>query len=122
MSKTQQTNTRLELTDDDLAKIAKTRAKVEGAQRAEVDREWYFIAEFGMYYDWEAVQTVLYDKDFDPDTFSALLNAGRAVWATRVNDLAEAQFIASVAATSTQPATVFNKLMAPLRKKAEVAS
>lgn len=115
----QQNNGSIELSNEDLAKIAMAREKFEGAKGPEVDPEDYFLAEFGYYYGLEGVQAVLDNTILMPDA-QQLLAATNKVYYTKLSEQAHIQLIATVAGNSSEPIGNFKKLMKTFHKAAEV--
>lgn len=117
----QPTNGMLTLSSEDLAKVTKAREKAEGKRDANVDPETYFIAEFGYYFGFEGIKSIL-NNEIDLETASALLAGARKVWYGQLSELGNVQFIAAQSAASTKPGQNFHKAMKPFHKSAEVSS
>lgn len=105
---------KLELTQDELNKVAATRAKNESTK---VDENWLFIAEFGYYYGWQGVKAIL-DNEITMDVANILLAGARKVWAGHLYDHASAAFIGSISAQSKKPNQTFAKATKNLIREA----
>lgn len=95
----------LQLSDQELDKLAKFK---QARTSIPVDKEWLEIAEFGYYYGFTGIQTILNDE-IDIDTVQMLLAASRKVWAGQALDIAQATFAATASAQAKKPSTAFKK-------------
>lgn len=91
-------------TPEELAKVARLKGEVEAKY---VSPEWRMLAEFGYYYGWEAVMSVM-TNEIDIDTFNNLLAGARKVWAGQIVDMGQMTFTAHAAAQSKNPQRVMN--------------
>ncbi len=103
---------RLELTPEDLAKVATARGL---DQKASIDPEWRAIAEFGTFYGFDAVMAVL-NNEISADEMTQLILGARDVQREKNRDTAQAVFVASVSAQSKKPQETFNKLIKQVYK------
>lgn len=95
----------LELTQAELDKVAERRKRDETTK---ISPEWRLLAEFGIYYGWEAIKAVR-NNEISTDEFNSLLSGGRKVWAGRMIDLSTVTFTSLVASKSKKPQSVMNK-------------
>lgn len=101
MSKTkQQAPRRLELTEEELNRVLKRKKKDEDSK---VPPEELFMAEFGYYYGWGGV-TSLINNELSLDDANVLLNGARKVWNAKMVDLASIIFTAAAASQSGKKA------------------
>lgn len=87
----------LELTEEQLEKVARRKAQEEASK---VSPEWRLLAEFGYYFGWEGIQAVR-NNEIDLETFNNLLGGARKAWASQVVDLATMTYT-SVGATNVK--------------------
>lgn len=73
----------LELTEEQLEKIAQRKSRDESAK---VSPEWRLVSEFGTYYGWSGIEAVM-NNDIDIYTFNNLLSGARKMWAGKMIEL-----------------------------------
>lgn len=103
----------LELTEEQLAKIAKRKRQDEASK---VSPEWRLLSEFGTYYGFSGVTAVM-ENEIDTYTFNNLLSGARKVWADKVLDMSTATFAGVAATKSKNPQSVMNKNLAKFYKE-----
>lgn len=106
---------KLELSQDELDKVAKSRARNESTK---VDENWLFIAEFGYYYGWDGVQAIL-ENEIGMDVANILLAGARKVWNGHLYDHATASLIGAASARSKKPNQTFKKATRDIIKNAK---
>lgn len=106
----------LEISQADLAKIEKRKAKED---KAKISQSWLFLAEFGYYFGWGGVQAIRNDKSFTMEEAEMLIKGARKVWSSKVYDYASASFIGAASANAKKPSQVFKKATADLVKNAK---
>ena len=122
MIQNQQTNGLLNLSPEELEKVTKAREKAEGKRDADnVDPETYLISEFGYYFGFEGIKSLL-NNEIDLETAVVLLAGARKVWYAQLSEMGNVQFISAQAAASTKPGQNFQKAMRPFNKLSEVQS
>lgn len=109
-----QKSPKLELTQDELDKVAATRAKRESTK---VDENWLFISEFGYYFGWAGVQAIR-NNEISMEEASMLLAGARKVWSGKLYDHAMSAFIGAASANSKKPNQTFKKATTPIIKQA----
>lgn len=106
---------RLELTPEQLEKVALRKAEDEASV---VPTEWRLLAEFGMHYGWEAIRDVQ-NNEIDINTFNYLLAGARKVWAGKMLDLSTVIYTDLVASNSKKPQAAINKGLKEIMKEAK---
>lgn len=109
---------RLELSQDELKKVAAARAKREPTK---VDENWLFIAEFGFYYGWGGIQAIL-NNEITMNVANTLLTGARKVWSGQLYDHTTAAFIGSSSAQSKKPSQAFKKATRDIVRQARADS
>lgn len=94
----------LELTQDELDKVAERKQKAEATK---ITPEWRLLAEFGYYYGYEGIKAVR-ENEIEIEAFNDLLAGARKVWAGKVLDLSTSIYTAVAATKSKKPNNVFN--------------
>lgn len=105
---------KLELSQDELNKVAVARAKNEATK---VDENWLFIAEFGFYFGWDGVRAIL-NNEITMDVANILLTGARKVWSGHLYDHATASFIGSISSQTKKPSQTFKKATRDMLKQA----
>lgn len=103
---------KLEISDEDLAKVAAARSRHEGTK---VETEWLFIAEFGKYFGWAGVVAIRNNEITLPEA-KKLLAGARKVRSGELYDIANAVFIGTASARSKKPSQTFKKLTKSILK------
>lgn len=106
----------LQLTPEQAQKIA--RAKLRRVKTI-LDPEWFFVAEFGHYFGWDGVQSIL-DDEIDLETANLLLTGARKVRYQHLVDDAVATQVAIASANSKKPKQTFNKGMSEFVKAGKI--
>lgn len=96
----------LQLKPEDVAKAKERAAKRDATPK--LSEENLLIAEFGMYYGWEAMRAAQSDE-VSADEFSWLLDAARRVDTRNQYNLASAVFTAVASANSKKPSADFKR-------------
>lgn len=109
---------KLELSQDELNRVAAARAKNEATK---VDENWLFIAEFGFYYGWDGIQAIL-NNEITMDVANTLLAGARKVWSGRLYDHSMASFIGASSAQAKKPNQIFKKATRDIVKHARADS
>lgn len=104
---------RLEISQADLAKIEKRKAK---EAKSKINEEWLFMAEFGYYFGWEGIKAIREDEYFTRDEADMLLKGARKVWNAKVYDHAWASLVGTASANSKNPSKEFKKSTTELVK------
>lgn len=104
----------ISVSDSFKKKIAK-RKTIQKEQ--EVDDEWALVAEFGLYFGWEAVKEVLND-DISKDLLLALVLGARKVRSIDRYEATQGMFLAHVSTKSKKPADTFMKVTKKMRTQA----
>lgn len=97
----------LELTPQQLAKIAQTKAKREGSNLS-IEHEDLFVAEFGYYFGWQGVEAILNNQVSYADARTLIIGA-RKVWADKVIDSAIFTAIGNAMSRSKDPNATLKK-------------
>ena len=106
-------------------KLTPEQAKIVAAKKArhenklKVDPEWFFIAEFGSFYGWEGVKTIL-NNEVDIDTANMLLLGARKVRAQHIIEDAVASQVAFSSAQSRTPKKTFSTGIKEFQKEARI--
>ncbi len=95
----------LQLSPEDLAKVERTKARVEGDK---VSPEMMFVSRFGKHYGWDGVKAIMENK-IDLDTAIALSRGAEKVEASKVIDYANATYVAMIASRSKKGNQVMKK-------------
>jgi hypothetical protein len=106
----------LSLTPEEAAKVQRARSKAEATS---IDEEWLFISEFGYYYGWEGVKTIL-NNEIDLNTAATLLIGAKKVWYSKLVDSAVATYTANAAAQSKKPKQVMANGLKGFMKEAKL--
>jgi hypothetical protein len=81
-------NKRLELTEEELAKVARRKRQDE---KTKVSPEELFIAEFGLYFGWDGMNALM-NNTIDMQTANTLVAGARKVWSRNMIDVTMAVF------------------------------
>lgn len=108
----------LQLTPQQLAKVAASKARHEGSS-LKIDGEDMFVAEFGYYYGWNGVMAILNNHISYKDAVTLLVGA-RKVWAGKVIDSAVATAVGEAMSKSKNPGETLRKGMKSYLKEAKV--
>lgn len=95
----------LQLTDEQLARIERSKARREGAK---ISPEWGFVARFGKFYGWQGVMAIL-NNEIDLETAIMLMRGADSVRASEVIDFANASYIAGIASRSKKGSSIMKK-------------
>ena len=106
---------KLELTQAQLQRIAQRKAQ---DQATKVDSEWLAIAEFGMYFGWQAVKAVLNDTITSAEMFM-LLEGARKVNKLKLYNETRAVFIGTASANSKKPSQTFKRMTKDLIRESK---
>lgn len=104
----------LELTQEEWEKVRQAKAKYES--RHNIDKYWFFIAQFGYYYGWGGVEAIL-DNKITMEEAQVLLEGANKVWSSHVVNHIQAAQAGNAANKGKKGVKVFKRIMKVFQKE-----
>lgn len=103
----------IELTQEEWEKVRQ--AKERSGARKNVDKYWFFIAQFGYYYGWGGIEAILQNK-ITIDEAQTLLEGANKVWAGQVVNHIQAAQAGNSATKGKKGIKVYKKIIGVFTK------
>lgn len=117
MAKTPKQPKELELTQAEWEKIRQARDKHESKHN--VDKYWFFIAQFGYYYGWGGIDAILTNK-ITMEEAQVLLEGANKVWASQVVNHIQAAQAGNASTKGKKGAKVFRRIIKVFQKEMRI--
>lgn len=104
----------LSLTPEEEEKVRQARERYENKQN--VDRYWYFIAEFGYYYGWGGIDAILANR-ITLSEAHVLLEGAKKAWSGQIVDHIQANQAGNASTKGKKGIKIYSKILKAFQKR-----